>query len=597
MTPFGDGAVLVDLDDISAAHRLADRLALARETGGAPTYVLQSVVGYGNVVVHVEPGRDRVGAVAAWLRTLLPGDHDAGTGAEPGGDPRGVRAGAGPVVIPAVFDGPDLGMVAAALGVTDREVVRSLCGADLEVAFLGFAPGFPYLVGLPSGLAAIPRRSTPRPSVPAGTVALGGGFASVYPQSTPGGWMLLGRTSVRLFDRSRPPYALLRPGDVVRFTETTKEAGEVGEAGEADRPDGGPSRAGGPLSEARPPLENRGRRFIEVLEPGLLSLVEDHGRPWAAVLGVAGAGPADPEALRLANRLMGNPDGAAAVELTATGPTLRFHGDAYVTVVGAGAGSVDVLLDGRAVDSGTVVPVGDGQVVAVGRVRSGLRAYLAVSGGLDTPVEIGSRSSDVLGGLGPGALRAGDRLDLGPPSRPRGRLSFPLSARGDGRVREVRVLAGPHRLTPGRYRRLWSRRWVVGDASNRIGIRLVAGPASPDRWPGAGPPPDPDAGPDPRPDTHAAPEVIPSTGMVTGSVQVPPDGNPIILMPDHATVGGYPVACCVISADLPVLGQLRPGDTVRLSTVDPATALVARQRWEASLDERVSGWFPTATGT
>jgi len=85
--------------------------------------------------------------------------------------------------------------------------------------------------------------------------------------------------------------------------------------------------------------------------------------------------------------------------------------------------------------------------------------------------------------------------------------------------------------------------------------------------------------------------------MVTGAVQVPPDGNPIVLMPDHATVGGYPVACCVITADLPVLGQLRPGDTVRLTEVDPDTARAAREGWEASLDGRLSGWFPTAAGT
>jgi biotin-dependent carboxylase-like uncharacterized protein len=595
VTPFGDGAVLVDLDDVSAAHRLADRLAADRDTGGAPTFVLGSVVGYGTVVVQVEPGRDRAGAVVAWLRTLVPEGSDGGTGAGagPGRDNGRSRAGAGAgrVVIPAVFDGPDLGTVAAALGATDREVVASLCAVDLEVAFLGFAPGFPYLVGLPAELASIPRRPTPRPSVPAGSVAVGGGFASVYPQSTPGGWMLLGRTSVPLFDRSRPPYALLRPGDVVRFTQAAEEAEEP------DRPDGGPSPADGPTPDGRPPLANRGRRFIEVLDPGLLSLVEDHGRPWAAALGVPGAGPADPEALLLANRLMGNPDGAAAVELTAAGPTLRFHGDAYLAVVGAGVGSVDVLLDGRPVDSGTVVPVGDGQVVAVGRIRSGLRAYLAVSGGLDTPLEIGSRSSDVLVGLGPGPLRAGDRLDLGPPSRPRGRLSFPVPPPGDGRLREVRVLAGPHRLTPGRYRQLCSRRWVVGEASNRIGIRLVAGPGGPDRGDGVGPPSDLETGPDPRPDDPAVPVTIPSTGMVTGAVQVPPDGNPIVLMPDHATVGGYPVACCVISADLPVLGQLRPGDTVRLTTVDPNAAVVARERWEASLDERVSGFFPTATGT
>ena len=578
VTPFGDEALLVDLGDISSAHRLADRLLWEQETGGAPASVLQWVVGHGTVVVHLEPGADRPEEVGVWLRSLGPRDASGGPGRAPTPDAPAR------VVIPATFDGPDLGSVARALGTTDRAVVASLCAVDLEVAFIGFAPGFPYLVGLPPELASVPRRSSPRSAVPAGSVAVAGGYASVYPQSTPGGWMLLGRTSVPLFDRRHPPFALLRPGDLVRFTEEA----------ETDRTEEQclqPSGDGAP--DTRPLLENRGRRFIEVLEPGLLSLVEDQGRRSAAPLGVPGAGPADPEALRLGNRLVGNPDGAAAIEVTASGPKLRFHGDAWVTVVGAAAAAADVLLDGRRVDSGAVVPVGDGQVVSIGRVRSGLRAYVAVSGGVETPPEMGSRSSDVLCGLGPGALRAGDRLDVGAPSRPRGQLSFPDAPVADGRPRELRVLAGPHRLAPDRYRELWSRPWMVGEASNRIGLRLEAVPAGPDPADGVRAP----SGPAPVPDGRTAPVTIPSTGMVTGAVQVPPDGNPIILMPDHATVGGYPVACCVITADLPVLGQLRPGDTVRLTTVDPATAREARERWGASLDRRVSGWFPTAAGT
>ncbi len=576
VTPFGEGALLVELDDLSSAHRLAARIEQERVSGGAPPSVLQAVVGHGTVVVHHEPGADRSGFLGAWLRTLgreSPGADEATGGGPPGRGGRRVR-------IPAVFDGPDLGTVAASLTTTDRSVVASLCGVDLEVAFLGFAPGFPYLVGLPPELASIPRRSTPRPSVPAGTVAIGGGYASVYPQPTPGGWMLLGRTSMALFDRSRPPFALLRPGDVVRFAEEDDRAG--------DRP----HHAGRP-PDVRPPLASRGGRFVEVLEPGLLSLVEDRGRLSSAALGVPTAGPADPEAMRLANRLMGNPDDAAAIELTAAGPTLRFHGDTHLTVVGPGPDAVDVVVDGLPVGSGTVVPVGDGQVVSIGRVRSGLRAYLAVSGGIDLPPEMGSRSSDVLCGLGPGALRAGDRLDLGPPSRPRGRLSSPPSPARDGQVREIRVLAGPHRLSPAQYRRLGSRVWVVGEASNRIGIRLAATTPDPDPSVDARP----RADPDPQAGVHGGPAGIPSTGMVTGAVQVPPDGDPIILMPDHATVGGYPVACCVITADLPVLGQLRPGDRLRLATVDAETARTARERWVASLDERVSGWFPTATGS
>jgi len=391
--------------------------------------------------------------------------------------------------------------------------------------------------------------------------------------------MLLGRTSLRLFDPQRPPYALLRAGDAVRFTDERRSRGPTGTTAGAPGPIG--AATDGPHRGRRPLLVNRGARFAEILEPGVLSLVEDQGRRSVAGQGVPRAGPADPEAMRLANRLAGNPDDAAAVEVTAAGPSLRFTGDAHVTVVGVGLEAVDVLVDGRGVGSGTVVPVVDGQVVSVGRVRAGLRAYLAVAGGFDIPLAVGSRASDMLCGLGPGPLRAGDRLGLGPPGRPLGLLSPPGIAFGSGRRPVLRVLPGPHRVSPDRWRRLLSGPWTVGAASNRVGLRLESTADRPERPPATGP----------------APAAIPSTGMVTGAVQIPPDGNPIVLMPDHATVGGYPVACCVISADLPVLGQLRPGDTVEFTPVDRGEALEARDRWERSMAERVSGWFPTAVGT
>ena len=333
-----------------------------------------------------------------------------------------------------------------------------------------------------------------------------------------------------------------------------------------------------------------------MIEPGLLSLVQDHGRRSSAGLGVPRAGPADPEAMRLANRLVGNPDGTAAIEITASGPTLRVTQPTYLTVVAGAPGAVEVRVDDLSVPAGTVVPVGAGQVVTVGRVRNGLRAYLAVSGGFDTPLEVDSRSSDVLCGLGPGPLRAGDRLDVGPPSRPHGQLVETPTARtapADQRHRVVRVVVGPHPLAPESHRRLLTSRWVVADTSNRVGIRLV-----PDTEPvGTG---GHRTGGDEQPDragTTTPPAGIPSTGMVVGAVQVPPDGNPIILMPDHATVGGYPVGCCVITADFRLLGQLGPGDTLSFTAVDRSAAVRARADWEHSLDGRVSGWFPTAAGT
>ena len=211
--PFGDRALLVEVDDVSAAHRLAALVESERAGGAAPAAVEEWVVGFGNLVVHLDPGSGSQDAVEVWLSGL------ASRIPEPATDRGRDRAGGKRVVIPVTFDGPDLGPVATALGTGPRAVVDALCGADLRVAFLGFAPGFPYLVGLPPGLASVPRRATPRPSVPAGSVALAGGFASVYPQATPGGWPILGRTSLPLFDRERPPYALLRAGDAVCFVE------------------------------------------------------------------------------------------------------------------------------------------------------------------------------------------------------------------------------------------------------------------------------------------------------------------------------------------------------------------------------------------
>jgi allophanate hydrolase subunit 2 len=213
--------------------------------------------------------------------------------------------------------------------------------------------------------------------------------------------------------------------------------------------------------------------------------------------------------------------------------------------------------------------------VAVGRLGVGLRAYLAVSGGFDTPETVGSRSSDLLSGLGPGPLLAGDRLGLGAPARPHGHLTSAGALSSPDRPATVRVVAGPHAFPPSALKGLVSGPWAVGDATNRIGIRLTSDYRR--------------ITPDPR--------GILSTGMVAGAIQVPPDGNPIVLMPDHATVGGYPVIACAITADLPVLGQLRPGDSVIFAEVDRPTARHAHRRSERGLARRVAGWYPTEAGT
>jgi KipI family sensor histidine kinase inhibitor len=580
--PYGDNALLVDVDDAPSAHRLADAIGRARSTGAAPAGVDEAVVGFCTVVVHVDAEVDRIDVVEAWLADLASrqaGPEPAGAGPGRGSGADGPRR----VDIPVTFDGPDLDAVAASIGRTTASVIDLLVGGDLQVAFLGFAPGFPYLVGLPPELASVPRRSTPRTSVPAGSVAVGGGFAAVYPQDTPGGWMLLGHTALRLFDPDRPPYTLVRAGDTVRFSigPPSAPSGDPGpfSTESTDRPGAADHRVtGGPKSTGsgrRAPLRASGTRFVEVLDPGLLSLVEDIGRRWVADIGVPRAGAADPETMRLANRLVGNPDGAATIEVTAVGPTLRFSGDAHVAVVASAADGVSVCIDGHAVATDSVSPVQPGQVVAIGRVSAGLRAYVAVAGGMATPLVMGSRSSDMLCGLGPGPLMTGDQLDLGAPTRPHGMLSHPLDPAPGPEPAVIQVIHGPHRFPQSDRHELVARVWTVGAASNRIGIRLA----------GEG-----------RPLGAGAPETT-STAMVTGAIQVPRDGDPIILMPDHATLGGYPVIACVIAADLAKLGQLRPGDKVRFAPVDRHTARHEHLRRERILAGRVSGWFPTEAAT
>ena len=543
---FGDRALLVETAGVAEAHALA--AALRDDPVDAFEEV---VVGFACVLVVLDPDPDvadlevcraRLGAWAAGLGLVA---------ARPGGTIHR---------LPVVFDGDDLDEAAGLVGLTRDTLVDLVVDAELEVAFVGFAPGFPYLTGLPEPVRSLPRRATPRPSVPAGSVAVAGGFASVYPRSTPGGWHLLGRTAVPLFDASNPPHGRVAPGDRVRFVVA------------------GDDLPGLPEPTVRALLDTGDGPALDIVAPGLLSLVEDRGRRRVAALGVPAAGAADPEALTAVNLLLGNDPGAAAIECTATGPAVRMVGAGHVAVVGSVPGAVDVSVDGRPVADGTVVPVADGQVVAVGRVQVGLRAYLGVAGGIVVPRQLGSASSDVLTGLGPGALRAGDRLGRGPAGRPRGRL-LP----GPPRVGTLRVVPGPHAGDgpsggPGdrtALDRLAAAVWRVDLHADRIGLRLVADDGT----------------------TLGGATVGSSVPMVTGAVQLPPDGRPIVLLPDHATVGGYPVVACVISADVAALGQLAPGDPVRFEVVDLPTARQALRRWRRGPAGRVGGWFPTATAT
>jgi antagonist of KipI len=317
---------------------------------------------------------------------------------------------------------------------------------------------------------------------------------------------------------------------------------------------------------------------IEILEPGLLTTVQDLGRPGLAHLGVPPSGAADAWSLRVANVLAGNPPGAAALEVTGAGPRLLARRNVTIAVAGADLGATVAglpLAPGRS----AVLEAG-AELHLPGPPREGLRAYVAVSGGIDVPVVLGARSTCLpggFGGLGGRALEPGDLLGIGraPAGAPVGD-AWPgpaAAARRAGPGGEVvlRWLPGPAGSEG-----LTGRTWTVSVSSDRTGLRLDAGADGPEATSGR-------AG-------------LPSHAVVQGTVQLPPDGHPIVLGPDHQTTGGYPVVGFVIAADLPALGQLPPLARVAFEQVelDRARHVLAQQRlaWNVALDlvRRDAGW-------
>ncbi|MFF0364928.1 5-oxoprolinase subunit C family protein [Streptomyces fungicidicus] len=284
-------------------------------------------------------------------------------------------------------------------------------------------------------------------------------------------------------------------------------------------------------------------RALAVVRAGALTTVQDRGRPGHAHLGVPRSGALDGPAAALANRLAGNPPDAAVLETTLDGCSLRPRTPVIVAVTGA---PCPVSVDGRPVAWGAPVRVRAGSVLDVGAVVSGVRAYVGVRGGIAVEPVLGSRSTDLLSGLGPAPLTDGAVLPLGAPLE--GGDAYvdvaPQPAAPDELV--LRVTLGPRDdwFTPAAVRLLTSRAYRVSPASNRIGLRTT-GPAL----------------------ERARPDELPSEGMVLGAVQVPPDGTPVVFLADHPTTGGYPVIAVVRPADLPAAAQARPGTPVRFVAV------------------------------
>ena len=521
-----DGALLVEFEGASDEEANAAAVRLAESLAGPGTGP-----GFGLAGLHdAVPGARTL--FCSFDPLVLPHDELARRiAAAPPADPAAAKKSPREHRVPVRYGGeagPDLAEVAARAGLSPEQAARLHADATYRVAFLGFAPGFAYMTGLPQ-LLQVPRRATPRPRVRAGSLAIAGPYAGIYPADGPGGWNLIGEAGARLFDLLRDPPALFAPGDLVRFAEAAP--GEIERALE--------SRA----DASRAPLRAAEHAALEVIAPGLWSAVCGAPRAGNAAFGAPPGGAMDLESLALGNEAVGNPRSAGALEMAVAGPELLARAGCVAVLSGA---PCDARRDGVALPVGEPFTLAPGQRLAVGPIRAGVRAYLCVAGGLEPAAPAGMPRRLAAGDLlyreaAPGPARAG---------RPLLRIeSEPM----------VRIVLGPqeNRFAPEGIATLLESEFRVSSTSDRRGIRLEGPKLA---------------------FALAATAEIPPEGTALGAIQVPPDGQPIVLGPDRPVTGGYAKAATVIAADFGRVAQARPGSGLRFRAVSLAEAVEARRR-------------------
>ncbi|MDC3981027.1 5-oxoprolinase subunit PxpB [Polyangium jinanense] len=487
---YGESAVYVDLGVESAPDRAARTHAAAsalREVfPGSDVVVGGGVVVLANVACSDEVVRTIKAAVSGAARAHVSGRTH---------------------VIPVVYDGPDLEAVAGTLGVSTEAVVRLHAEREVTVELVGFLPGFGYCGPIDPRLV-LPRRSSPRPRVAAGSVGIAGTFTGIYPFDSPGGWNLLGRApGAALFDPGRNPPILFSPGDRVRF-EPVSEAEAM------------------PARKEVVPNEQSTRALVVEAAPACAT-VQDGGRAGQLARGLPPSGPLDPETHAAANEAVGNTPDAAAIEVPLGALTVRARGELILSVDGAAP-----------------IRLADGESF---RVEEGPRAvrYLAARGGIDVPMALGARATLLvarLGGAAGRALRRRDVVAVGDPETAATRPSRHSTPAVENEIATIVIDEGPHRsrFPADALDVLLTSTFTVSRLGDRVGQRLEGANIPRDR-----------------------PDLALPVPMLRGAVQVTTDGTPIVLGPDHPTTGGYPVLAVVRRASLGALARRRPGEHLR----------------------------------
>jgi KipI family sensor histidine kinase inhibitor len=502
--------------------------------------IVDQVPAYSTLLVTFDPAvvpegylREQLASiVAAGLPTIYAGTRSHTIPVQYGGDA-----------------GPDLDELAAAHKITPADVVRVHTGRSYRVYFLGFMPGFAYMGSLARRIAT-PRLEAPRVRVPAGSVGIANAQTGIYPFASPGGWRIIGRTGRRLWDPNRREPSLFAPGDTVTFAESKAE------------PEQEMSLPAIPASE---------RPAMRVIEPGAFTTIQDMGRPGYAHLGLCRGGAFDADAAVRANTLVGNPPGAAVLEITWSGPTLMAMQNVTIAIDGADFGC---RVEGATVPPGLSWLVRSGATIRFSQSspsRGGARTYLAIGGGFEVPRVLGSRATYLpasLSGYYGRALKAGDLLDMGQDAAYAGSVAGrywlgdtgTATQGGEALLRFVRY-RGVGVPSARVFESFIDATWVMSGQSDRMGMRLRRA--------------------DGNSMASGGREMV-SFGVVRGAIQLPPDGNPVVLNVDHQTTGGYPLLGVVAQADWPLLAQLRPGQHLRFEEigVEEARAALAKSRRE-----------------
>lgn len=470
------------------------------------------------------------------------------------------HAEAGKVIsIPVCYEGefaPDLQKVADHAKIPVQEVIRLHSSTDYLIYMMGFLPGFPYLGGMEKCLET-PRLETPRTKIPAGSVAIGGAQTGLYPVESPGGWNIIGRTPLKLFDLNRNPHFLYNSGDKIRFEPISrKEFEEFDEKiwlekfwqetqfknlNETVLPEKKNAR-----KNTTPHYECGGG--IKILVPGLLTTVQDKGTKGFQKYGISQSGAMDEMSFELANAICGNPENTACLETTLSGPTIHFVTDCDFAITGAVFSNAS--LNGIPVEMNKKIHANAGAVLNCGFASNGLRSYIAFTGGILVPEVFGSRSTNLkskIGGFYGRKLEAGDELAIGFARRhSMNENAFPVKninpffARKDGILVLDCIKSSQFDFFSEESVKIFtSTVYTITPESDRMGIRFQGQ------------------------NIMCGKTDIISDAIPFGAVQITSAGLPLVMAADRQTTGGYAKIACVKKESMCALAQAAPGTKVQ----------------------------------